>query len=165
MIDVGKSGFSKPQCCRFGNELKVVKNSHWFSLTVLLCLLFQLQVFLGRKKVSSSTSSDSLHHNTSHQQQQQQRRLYAIKIMKKEELIGRNMQNHVKAERDALAKTHSPFVVKLFYSLQVGCCCCCCWFHPFYRNTVSILTVLIPTWFVFLHGSYRKIPNWRLPPN
>ena len=28
------------------------------------------------------------------------------------------MQKHVTAERDALAKTHSPFVVKLFYSLQ-----------------------------------------------
>ncbi|XP_015260278.1 PREDICTED: serine/threonine-protein kinase greatwall isoform X1 [Cyprinodon variegatus] len=47
-------------------------------------------------------------------------RLYAIKVMKKADMVDKNMANQMKAERDALALSKSPFVVHLFYSLQTA---------------------------------------------
>ena len=44
--------------------------------------------------------------------------LYAIKVMKKSEMLNKNMAQQVTAERDALALSKSPFIVKLFYSIQ-----------------------------------------------
>lgn len=44
--------------------------------------------------------------------------MYAIKVMKKTEMIHKNMISQVVSERNALAITHSPFCVHLFYSLQ-----------------------------------------------
>lgn len=44
--------------------------------------------------------------------------LYAIKAMKKVDMINKNMVHQVEAERDALALSRSPFIVHLFYSLQ-----------------------------------------------
>ncbi|KAI4489966.1 hypothetical protein M0804_004148 [Polistes exclamans] len=44
--------------------------------------------------------------------------LYAIKVMKKNEMINKNMASQVIIERNALALTHSPYCVQLFYSLQ-----------------------------------------------
>lgn len=38
--------------------------------------------------------------------------------MKKKEMVNKNMTDQVMAERAALAVTQSPFVVKLYYSLQ-----------------------------------------------
>ena len=46
------------------------------------------------------------------------RQLYAIKVMKKSEVVGKNMSSQVIAERNALAITKSPFCVNLFYCLQ-----------------------------------------------
>ncbi|KAI6074488.1 Serine/threonine-protein kinase greatwall [Aix galericulata] len=45
-------------------------------------------------------------------------RLYAVKVMKKADMINKNMVHQVQAERDALALSKSPFVVHLYYSLQ-----------------------------------------------
>ncbi|TWW70739.1 Serine/threonine-protein kinase greatwall [Takifugu flavidus] len=47
-------------------------------------------------------------------------RLYAIKVMKKADVVDKNMMGQMKAERDALALSKSPFVVHLFYSLQTA---------------------------------------------
>ncbi|XP_013860870.1 serine/threonine-protein kinase greatwall [Austrofundulus limnaeus] len=47
-------------------------------------------------------------------------RLYAIKVMKKADMIDKNMASQMKAERDALALSKSPFIVHLFYSLQTA---------------------------------------------
>lgn len=47
-------------------------------------------------------------------------RLYAIKAMKKAEVVDKNMIDQMKAERDALALSKSPFVVHLYYSLQTA---------------------------------------------
>ncbi|KAM4544302.1 serine/threonine-protein kinase greatwall [Fundulus diaphanus] len=47
-------------------------------------------------------------------------RLYAIKVMKKGDMMDKNMASQMKAERDALALSKSPFVVHLFYSLQTA---------------------------------------------
>uniref|UniRef100_A0A1A7X2W3 Serine/threonine-protein kinase greatwall n=1 Tax=Iconisemion striatum TaxID=60296 RepID=A0A1A7X2W3_9TELE len=58
------------------------------------------KVYLARKKCNS--------------------RLYAIKVMKKAEMVDKNMASQMKAERDALALSKSPFVVHLFYSLQTA---------------------------------------------
>ncbi|EFN86240.1 serine/threonine-protein kinase greatwall [Harpegnathos saltator] len=57
------------------------------------------KVFLGYKK-------------SNHEQ------VYAIKVMKKNEMIHKNMASQVVIERNALALTRSPYCVQLFYSLQ-----------------------------------------------
>lgn len=44
--------------------------------------------------------------------------LYAIKVMRKNEMIHKNMVSQVVIERNALALTRSPYCVQLFYSLQ-----------------------------------------------
>ncbi|XP_032819298.2 serine/threonine-protein kinase greatwall [Petromyzon marinus] len=44
--------------------------------------------------------------------------LYAIKVMKKADMVNKNMVLQVQAERDALALSKSPSIVHLFYSLQ-----------------------------------------------
>ncbi|RIB06890.1 hypothetical protein C2G38_477740 [Gigaspora rosea] len=44
--------------------------------------------------------------------------LYAIKILKKVDMVRKNMVNHVLAERRVLSLTRTPFVVKLFYAFQ-----------------------------------------------
>ncbi|XP_060086452.1 serine/threonine-protein kinase greatwall-like [Ylistrum balloti] len=43
---------------------------------------------------------------------------YAIKVMKKCDMVNKNMVGQVLAERDAMAVTKSPFIVQLFYSLH-----------------------------------------------
>lgn len=58
------------------------------------------KVYLARKKCNS--------------------RLYAIKVMRKADMVDKNMTGQMKAERDALALSKSPFVVQLFYSLQTA---------------------------------------------
>ncbi len=40
--------------------------------------------------------------------------------MKKADMVDKNMTGQMKAERDALALSKSPFVVHLFYSLQTA---------------------------------------------
>lgn len=47
--------------------------------------------------------------------------LYAIKVVKKSDIVNKNMVEQVITERDALARTKSPFCVQLFYSLQTVC--------------------------------------------
>jgi serine/threonine protein kinase len=44
--------------------------------------------------------------------------LYAIKVIRKKDIIRKNMKNAVLAEREALAMAHNPFVVKLYYAFQ-----------------------------------------------
>lgn len=44
--------------------------------------------------------------------------MFAIKVMKKTEMVNKNMVSQVVNERKALALTQSPFCVRLFYSLQ-----------------------------------------------
>ncbi|XP_063063030.1 serine/threonine-protein kinase greatwall isoform X2 [Engraulis encrasicolus] len=58
------------------------------------------KVYLARKKCNS--------------------RLYAIKVVNKADMVGKNMTEQMRAERDALALSKSPFVVHLFYSLQTA---------------------------------------------
>lgn len=44
--------------------------------------------------------------------------VYAMKVMKKIEMLKRNQVQHIRAERDILALADNPFVVKLHYSFQ-----------------------------------------------
>lgn len=44
--------------------------------------------------------------------------MYAIKVMKKTDMVNKNMVSQVVNERNALALTKSPFCVQLYYSLQ-----------------------------------------------
>jgi len=46
----------------------------------------------------------------------------AMKKMKKSEMIAKRQVNHVKAEKDVLAKAHNPWIVELKYSFQVVIC-------------------------------------------
>ena len=43
---------------------------------------------------------------------------FPLQVMKKADMINKNMVHQVQAERDALALSKSPFVVHLYYSLQ-----------------------------------------------
>ncbi|XP_046387314.1 serine/threonine-protein kinase greatwall-like [Ischnura elegans] len=61
------------------------------------------KVFLGSKKTNP-------------------KKLYAIKMMRKSDMIKKNMVSHVVTERNALALARSPFCVQLFYSLQTDTC-------------------------------------------
>lgn len=44
--------------------------------------------------------------------------VYAMKIMKKSEMIKKNQVQHIHAERDVLALADNPWIVKLYYSFQ-----------------------------------------------
>lgn len=46
--------------------------------------------------------------------------MYAIKVMKKTEMVNKNMVSQVVNERNALALAKSPFCVQLYYSLQTA---------------------------------------------
>lgn len=46
--------------------------------------------------------------------------MYAIKVMKKTEMVNKNMVTQVLNERNALALAKTPFCVNLFYSLQTS---------------------------------------------
>lgn len=48
--------------------------------------------------------------------------VFAMKIMKKAEMIKKNQEQHIKSERDVLALVDNPYVVKLMFSFQVFCC-------------------------------------------
>lgn len=45
--------------------------------------------------------------------------LYAMKTLRKADVLKRNQVAHVKAERDILAEADNEWVVKLYYSFQV----------------------------------------------
>uniref|UniRef100_T1H5C9 Serine/threonine-protein kinase greatwall n=1 Tax=Megaselia scalaris TaxID=36166 RepID=T1H5C9_MEGSC len=45
-------------------------------------------------------------------------KLFAIKVMRKSDMINKNMVSQVITERNALALSRSPFCVNLYYSLQ-----------------------------------------------
>jgi serine/threonine-protein kinase LATS1/2 len=47
-------------------------------------------------------------------------KLYAMKTLRKSDVIKRNQVAHVKAERDILAESDNDWVVKLYYSFQVS---------------------------------------------
>eukprot|EP01114_Cavostelium_apophysatum_P005789 TRINITY_DN1696_c0_g1_i1.p1 TRINITY_DN1696_c0_g1~~TRINITY_DN1696_c0_g1_i1.p1 ORF type:complete len:990 (-),score=230.87 TRINITY_DN1696_c0_g1_i1:114-3083(-) len=44
--------------------------------------------------------------------------LYAVKVLKKSDMVRKNMVNHVMVERTILAQMQNPVVVKLFYAFQ-----------------------------------------------
>lgn len=45
-------------------------------------------------------------------------KVFAMKKLKKAEMVRRGQIDHVRAERDVLAEVHNPYVVKLYYSFQ-----------------------------------------------
>jgi len=44
--------------------------------------------------------------------------LYAMKMMKKQDMLKKNMEDNIKIERNILARMNNPFVVRLFYTFQ-----------------------------------------------
>ena len=46
--------------------------------------------------------------------------IYAMKIMRKVDMLEKEQVAHVRAERDVLAEADNPWVVKMFYSFQVS---------------------------------------------
>lgn len=59
-----------------------------------------------------------MNQSTNTTQSEPSAQIFAIKVMEKSVMVRKNMAHQVVAERDALAVAKSPFVVKLFYSLQ-----------------------------------------------
>jgi len=51
-------------------------------------------------------------------QKKDNKQVYAMKIMKKTEMLKKNQVTHIRAERDVLALADNPWVVKLHYSFQ-----------------------------------------------
>ncbi|KAL7887677.1 hypothetical protein AOLI_G00053980 [Acnodon oligacanthus] len=47
-------------------------------------------------------------------------KLFAVKVVKKSDMVDKNMSDQMRAERDALALSKSPFIVHLYYSLQTA---------------------------------------------
>lgn len=45
-------------------------------------------------------------------------KIYAMKLLRKDEMLKKDQLAHVRAERDVLAESDSPWVVQLFYSFQ-----------------------------------------------
>ena len=45
-------------------------------------------------------------------------KILAMKVMKKDEMIKKNQVAHIRAERDVLAQSENPWIVKLFHSFQ-----------------------------------------------
>lgn len=45
-------------------------------------------------------------------------KIYAMKLLKKDEMLKKDQLAHVRAERDVLAESDSPWVVQLYYSFQ-----------------------------------------------
>ncbi|KAF8812465.1 kinase-like protein [Phlegmacium glaucopus] len=45
-------------------------------------------------------------------------KIYAMKLLKKDDMLKKDQLAHVRAERDVLAESDSPWVVQLFYSFQ-----------------------------------------------
>jgi len=71
------------------------------------------KVFMVRKKVAHSHSdsdSDSSNGNG----------IFAMKVMRKDNIIKKNHVDYMKAERDILTKVLHPFIVPLRYSFQVS---------------------------------------------
>lgn len=73
------------------------------------------KVYLGRRKTNNSSNGGIGGVGIGGWASEQ---VYAIKVMEKSVMVRKNMAQQVIAERDALAVSKSPFVVKLFYSLQ-----------------------------------------------
>lgn len=70
---------------------------------------------------------------------------YVLQVVKKADMINKNMTHQVQAERDALALSKSPFIVHLYYSLQSA-------------NNVY----LVSKWHVFLHSGTTKPSDLRI---
>ncbi|VDM02087.1 unnamed protein product [Schistocephalus solidus] len=75
------------------------------------------------------------------------RQLYAMKILKKRDVVRRRQLAHVQAERDILAEADSDWVVKLFFSFQDS--------HALY-----LVMEYIPGELSFLHSSLYGLFRW-----
>lgn len=77
-----------------------MRNNMRLSFGICSYFLFKScsQVVLGRKKATGD--------------------VYAIKVLKKNNLNNKNQMDHISNERNILAITDNPFVVKLYYSFQ-----------------------------------------------
>jgi serine/threonine protein kinase len=47
--------------------------------------------------------------------------IYAMKILRKEDMLQKEQAAHVRAERDILAEADNPWIVHLYYSFQGMC--------------------------------------------
>lgn len=74
--------------------------------------------------------------------------LYAMKTLRKADVLKRNQVAHVKAERDILAEADNEWVVKLYYSFQVR------------RFLVSVVSCVMSTISIhYLIGEFTRIEN------
>ena len=74
-------------------------------------------------------------------------KLYALKTLRKRDVLRRNQVAHVKAERDILAEADNEWVVKLYYSFQVFTCYCCVMFaesESYCHSSLFVCLSVIP---------------------
>lgn len=48
--------------------------------------------------------------------------IYAIKVLRKSDMIQKNQIKHVRVERNILARTQNDFVIKMYYAFQSKVC-------------------------------------------
>lgn len=70
--------------------------------------------------------------------------LYAMKTLRKADVLKRNQVAHVKAERDILAEADNEWVVKLYYSFQV------CLPSLHFLSIINTKMKFLIMWFLFL---------------
>lgn len=73
--------------------------------------------------------------------------LYAMKTLRKADVLKRNQVAHVKAERDILAEADNEWVVKLYYSFQVGAHCIDITSEDSFTNKVFNSLIIFPLLF------------------
>lgn len=76
-------------------------------------------------------------------------KLYAMKTLRKSDVLKRNQVAHVKAERDILAESDNDWVVKLYYSFQVS----------------NINLTCLKSYLTFLHLYFFQLSLYRFPFN
>ncbi|XP_036861916.2 serine/threonine-protein kinase greatwall isoform X4 [Manis javanica] len=78
-------------------------------------------------------------------------KLYAVKVVKKADMINKNMTHQVQAERDALALSKSPFIVHLYYSLQSA--------NNVYLVNISMMDILTTPSMAKPRQDYSRTPG------
>ncbi|XP_073085137.1 serine/threonine-protein kinase greatwall-like isoform X2 [Manis javanica] len=78
-------------------------------------------------------------------------KLYAVKVVKKADMINKNMTHQVQAERDALALSKSPFIVHLYYSLQSA--------NNVYLVNINIMDILTTPSMAKPRQDYSRTPG------
>ncbi|XP_022655541.1 serine/threonine-protein kinase greatwall-like isoform X3 [Varroa destructor] len=116
-LETSRSSLPVEAGCK-GNRAGGLKTVHFNESQVTkakMQLMPRIEDFVIVRNISSGAFGKVVLARHQHKSQQQ---LYAVKVMEKAHMLDKNMADRVNNEKNALAISHSEFVVKIFYSLQ-----------------------------------------------